>query len=222
MMPEDSYAYVEAALHAPPFPSYVPGLEHPPTPEFVLEPVYPEFMPPKDDVLPAEEQPLLAAFSPTADLRGYIPESNHEDDPEEDDEDPEEDLTNYPTDRDDDDKDEEEEESSRDEADDEEEDKDEDEEEEGHLSPVDSIPPPLLHRTTTRISIYVQVPTPFLSEVKIDRLLAIPSPPPLHFCHCHYHYLKFPHHHYQYHHLYLYHLHHYLLALPVLWDIELL
>nr|GFA35243.1 hypothetical protein [Tanacetum cinerariifolium] len=61
MMPEDPYAYVEAALQAPPLPAYVP--------EFVLEHVYPEFMPPEDDS-----------------------------DPEEDDEDPEEDPVDYPTD----------------------------------------------------------------------------------------------------------------------------
>nr|GEV84896.1 hypothetical protein [Tanacetum cinerariifolium] len=32
MMPQDPYAYVEAALQAPPSPDYVPGLEHPPIP----------------------------------------------------------------------------------------------------------------------------------------------------------------------------------------------
>ncbi|GJZ95375.1 hypothetical protein Tco_0667709, partial [Tanacetum coccineum] len=37
-------------------PDYVPGPEYPPSPEFVPEHVYPEFMPPEDDVLPAEEQ----------------------------------------------------------------------------------------------------------------------------------------------------------------------
>nr|GEW95350.1 hypothetical protein [Tanacetum cinerariifolium] len=55
MMPQDPYAYVEAALQAPPSPDYVPGPEHSPTPEFVPKPVYPEFMPPEDDVLPVEE-----------------------------------------------------------------------------------------------------------------------------------------------------------------------
>nr|GEU39972.1 reverse transcriptase domain-containing protein [Tanacetum cinerariifolium] len=92
MMPEDLYAYVEAAIQEPP-PSY-----------FVPEPVYPEFMPPEDDVLPAKEQPLPAAILPTADLPGYINESNPE---EEDNEDPKEDTANYPADRDDDHKEEE-------------------------------------------------------------------------------------------------------------------
>ncbi|GJY34840.1 hypothetical protein Tco_0419309 [Tanacetum coccineum] len=113
MMPKDPYAYVEAAM------------QEPSSPDFVPEPVHLEFMPPEDDVLPAEEQPLPAI--------------------EEDDEDPEEDPADYPTNRDDDD---EEEESSRDDADDEE----EDEEEEEHLALVDSVPPPA-YRTTARMSI---------------------------------------------------------------------
>nr|GEV78505.1 hypothetical protein [Tanacetum cinerariifolium] len=116
-MPQDPYAYVEAALQAPPSPDYVPGPEYPPTPEFVSEHVYPEFMPPEDDILLAEEQPLPAADSPTADSPRYILESNPEEDPKEDDEDLEEDPADYPTDKDDDDdnEEEEEEESSRDE-----------------------------------------------------------------------------------------------------------
>nr|GEZ97273.1 hypothetical protein [Tanacetum cinerariifolium] len=141
MMPQDPYAYVEAALQALPSPDYVPGLEHPPSPtyvpEFVLEPVCPKFMPPEDDVLPAKEQKLPAAVLPTADSPGYILESDHEEDPKEDDEDPEEDPTDYPTDIKDDD--EEEEESSEDDAADEEEDKDEEE----HPASADSVPTPV-------------------------------------------------------------------------------
>ncbi|GKB48343.1 hypothetical protein Tco_0899096 [Tanacetum coccineum] len=147
MMPEDPYAYVEAALQAPPSPDYVPGPEEPeqapPSPDFVLEPVYPEFMPPEDD------------------------------DPEEDDEDPEEDPADYPTDRDDDD---DEEESFRDDADDEEEDEDKDEEEE-HLTLADSVPPPACC-TTAMMSIREQTPIPFPSAAKVDRFLAISTPPP--------------------------------------------
>ncbi|GKF50862.1 hypothetical protein Tco_0147329, partial [Tanacetum coccineum] len=92
MMLEDPY--VEAALQAPPSPDYVPGPEYPPSPvyvPYVPEPVYIEFMTPEDDVLPTEEQPLLATVSPTADLPGYITESDPKEDPEEYDEDPEED-----------------------------------------------------------------------------------------------------------------------------------
>nr|GEU98430.1 putative reverse transcriptase domain-containing protein [Tanacetum cinerariifolium] len=113
MMPEDPYAYVEAAM------------QEPPPPDFVPEPVYLEFMPLEDDVLPVEEQPLLAAISPTAESPGYITE------------------------------DEEEEESSRDDADDEEEDEDKDEgedEEKERLAPADFVSPPT-YRTTARMSI---------------------------------------------------------------------
>nr|GEV47420.1 hypothetical protein [Tanacetum cinerariifolium] len=57
-------------------------------------PVYPEYIPPEDDVFPAEEQPLPAAASPTAESPGYILESDL-------DEDPEEDPADYPADHDD-------------------------------------------------------------------------------------------------------------------------
>nr|GFC65089.1 hypothetical protein [Tanacetum cinerariifolium] len=74
VMPEDPYAYVVAAFQALPSPDYVPGPEEPeqapPSPvyvPYVPEPVYPEYIPPEDDVFLAEEQPLPAAASPTAD-----------------------------------------------------------------------------------------------------------------------------------------------------------
>nr|GEX72190.1 hypothetical protein [Tanacetum cinerariifolium] len=122
----DSKDFTVTYTEAPPYPDYVPGPEHPPSPayvpEFVPELVYPKFMPPEDNSDPNE-------------------------DPEEDDEDPEEGLADYPTDRDDVDKDEEEE-SSRDEPDDEEEDEDEDEEE--HLASANFVPPHV-HRVTTRM-----------------------------------------------------------------------
>ncbi|GKB47459.1 hypothetical protein Tco_0898212, partial [Tanacetum coccineum] len=160
MMSKDLYAYVEAVMQDPPPPDFFPDL------------VYPDCMPPEDDVLPAKEQLLPAAVSPIADSPGYITESNPDKDPEEeDDDDPEEDPTDYPTDSDDDD---EEEESSEDDAYDEEEDKDEEEEE--HLVLVDSVLPPAYH-TTSRMSIRAQTPIPFPSEVEVDRLLAIPTPP---------------------------------------------
>ncbi|GKF59626.1 hypothetical protein Tco_0176412 [Tanacetum coccineum] len=93
---------------APPSPDYVPGPEAPPSPiyiPYVSEPEYPEFMPPEDHVFPAEEQPLPAVVSPTADSPGYIPESDPEDE-----EDPEEDPAYYPADIGDDDEEDEEEE----------------------------------------------------------------------------------------------------------------
>ncbi|GJR97838.1 reverse transcriptase domain-containing protein [Tanacetum coccineum] len=171
MMLEDPY--VEATLQAPPSPDYVPDPEHPPSPvyvPYVPELVYPEFMPPEDDVLPVEEQPLPAAISPTADSPGYITES----DPEEDDKDPEEDPDDYLTDKDNDD---EEEESSGDDADDDKAEKDEDEEEEEHLAPTNSILPPIC-RTTARMSIRDQTHIPFPPAAEVDRFLAISTPPP--------------------------------------------
>nr|GFD55298.1 hypothetical protein [Tanacetum cinerariifolium] len=71
MMPEAPYSYVEAAM------------QEPPPPDFVPEPVYPEFMPYEDDVVLAGEQPLPATVSPTADSSGYITEFDPEEDPEE-------------------------------------------------------------------------------------------------------------------------------------------
>ncbi|GKG54327.1 hypothetical protein Tco_0557850, partial [Tanacetum coccineum] len=65
VMPEDPYAYVVATFQAPPSHDYVPGLEYPPLPEFVPEPVYPKFMPPEDEILLVEEQPLPAIVSST-------------------------------------------------------------------------------------------------------------------------------------------------------------
>nr|GEY53227.1 hypothetical protein [Tanacetum cinerariifolium] len=88
---------------APLSPDYVPGPEEPeqapPLPVYLLyvpELVYPEYMPPEDDVFPAEEQPLPVAATPTADSPGYISESDLKEDLEEDDkEDPEEDPSDY-------------------------------------------------------------------------------------------------------------------------------
>ncbi|GKE01274.1 hypothetical protein Tco_1389257 [Tanacetum coccineum] len=168
----------------PPSPDYVPGPEEPeqapPSPiyvPFVPEPVYPEFLP-EDDVLPAEEQPLPVAASPTTESPGYIPESDPEEDPEEDDEeDPEEDPADYPADRGDDRDDEE----PSDDDDD-----DDDDAEEEHLAPADPAAvaysadqdPYLAYRVTARMSIRPQAPAPFLSEEVAERLLALPTPPP--------------------------------------------
>ncbi|GJX78075.1 hypothetical protein Tco_0324886 [Tanacetum coccineum] len=175
MMLEDHY--MEAALQALPYLDYVPDPEYPPSPiyvPYVSEPVYPEFMPPKDDVLPAKEQPLHAAVSPSADSPGYITESDPKEDPDENDEDPKEDLVDYPTDRDD-DEEEDEEKSFGDNVDDEED--EEEEEDEEHLAPADSVPPPTC-RATARMSIRDQTPIPFPPAVEFDRFLAISTVPP--------------------------------------------
>ncbi|GJX68368.1 hypothetical protein Tco_0304095, partial [Tanacetum coccineum] len=94
MMLEDPY--VEAALQARPSPDYVSGPEYPPSLEFVLEPVYPKFMLPEDDIFPAKEQLLHVVVSPTADSPGYVLESDPEENLEEgDDEDHKEDPADY-------------------------------------------------------------------------------------------------------------------------------
>ncbi|GKE59211.1 hypothetical protein Tco_1498396 [Tanacetum coccineum] len=199
--------YVQVALQAPPSPDYIPGPEEPqspPPPDFVPEPVYLEFMPPEDEILPAEEQPLPAADSPTADSPGYIPESDPKEDPEEDDdEDPKEDLVDYPADRGDDDDDEDE--SSEDDEDNDVDIEADDDEEEEHPAPADStavalpaadqalsaeetepfetdesaaMPPPHpAYRVTARISIPAPVPKPVWSDAEVSRLLAISTPP---------------------------------------------
>ncbi|GJX71334.1 putative reverse transcriptase domain-containing protein [Tanacetum coccineum] len=193
--------YVQVALQAPPSPDYIPGPEDPqspPPPDFVLEPVYPEYMPLEDEVFPAEEQPLPAAASPTAQSPDYVPETDPEVDPEEDnDEDPEEDPVDYPVDEGDDGDDEDE--PSDDDEDEEVDIEADDEEEEEHPAPADSAvvalpaadqapsaeetepfetdesaatpPPHPAYRVTARISIPAPVPTPVWSDAEI------PSPP---------------------------------------------
>ncbi|GKB77054.1 putative reverse transcriptase domain-containing protein [Tanacetum coccineum] len=187
-----------------PSPDYVSGPEYPPSPDFVPELVYPEFMPPEDEVLPAEEQPLPAAASPTIDSPGYVPQSDHEEDPEENDnEDPEEDHADYPADEGDigDDEDE-----SSDDDEDEDVDIKGDKEEEEHPAPADSTivalpavdqapsaeetkpfetdefvatpPPHPAYRVTARISIRDELPTPFWSDTEVAKLLAIHTLPP--------------------------------------------
>nr|GEU46042.1 hypothetical protein [Tanacetum cinerariifolium] len=100
-------------------------------------------MPLEDEILPAEEQPLPTADSPTANSPKYIPKSDLEEDP-----------ADYPTDEGDDDNDDDvSSDNAEDDDDDVEEDEDENkEEEEEHPALTDYI--------------------------LIDRLLAIPSPPP--------------------------------------------
>nr|GEY03491.1 hypothetical protein [Tanacetum cinerariifolium] len=80
----------EEPEQAPPLPVNLP---------YVQELVYPEYMPPEDDVFPAEEQPLPIVAITTTDSPRYIPEFDPNEDPEEDDEeDPEEDPADYPVD----------------------------------------------------------------------------------------------------------------------------
>ncbi|GKE79366.1 hypothetical protein Tco_1545486, partial [Tanacetum coccineum] len=140
----------------------------------VPEPMYLEYMPQEDEILLAEEQPLPAFASPTADSPGYVPKSDPEEEPEEDDEDPGEDPADYPADKDDDE--EEEEEPSGDDANDEDEDEDDDEEEEEHPAPADSVPS--VHRMTARISIRDDPSISLPPREEVEILLALTTPPP--------------------------------------------
>nr|GEW76031.1 hypothetical protein [Tanacetum cinerariifolium] len=163
---------------ASPSPDYIPELEAPPSPDYIPRPEYPEYLPPADAVLPAEEQPLPAAVLPTTVSSGYITDSEPEMEPEEEDED---------------DDDADEEESS-----------DSEEEEEEHLAltvlapalhssisasedsdqtepfkegETAATPPPFGYRVATRISVRPHIPMPFRLESEVERLLAIPTPP---------------------------------------------
>nr|GEX62686.1 putative reverse transcriptase domain-containing protein [Tanacetum cinerariifolium] len=115
---------------------------------YIPGPKYLEYLPPADDMLPAEEQPLPAAVSPTAESLGYITESEPEMEPEEDDRDDENskgDSIEYPTSRGYDDADDDGNDLSEDDADDEDEEEssNSEEEEEEHLALT--IPTPALH-----------------------------------------------------------------------------
>nr|GFB28066.1 hypothetical protein [Tanacetum cinerariifolium] len=138
-MSSDSHATItytsmssyELVMEAPPSPDYIPGPEAP-----------------ADDVLPAEEQPLPAAVSPTTESPGYITDSEPEMEPEEkdgDDEKSKEDSINYSASRGDDDTDDDGDDFSKDDADDE--DKEEslhsEKEKEEHLAPT--VPALALH-----------------------------------------------------------------------------
>ncbi|GKG37950.1 hypothetical protein Tco_0457173, partial [Tanacetum coccineum] len=89
VMPEDPYAYIVATYQAPPSPDYMPGPEEPQSPpplDFVLEPMYPEYMPLEDEILPDEEQPLPAAASPTTDSPGGDDANDTDEDEDEEEE----------------------------------------------------------------------------------------------------------------------------------------
>ncbi|GJZ88378.1 hypothetical protein Tco_0660160 [Tanacetum coccineum] len=165
--------------------------------DYVPEPMYPEYIPLEDEhVFPAEEQPLPPVVSPTTESPGCVAESDPEDyleEYEDDESDPEDGPVDYPMeggdDRDDDDGD-----SSGDDANDE-----EDEEEEEHLALADSAvvvptvelvsppegtepvtPPPSTDITTTgaRITVRLQASISLPPEAEVERLLAMPTPPP--------------------------------------------
>ncbi|GKC48741.1 hypothetical protein Tco_1071486 [Tanacetum coccineum] len=204
------------AAGSPPSPDYIPDFEEPQTPpvpqdederelmfiqphdpDYVPEPMYPEYIPLEDEhVFLVEEQPLPPVDSPTAESLGYVAES----DPEEyEDDETDDGPVDYSMDGGD-DGDDDDSGSHGDDADDEDEDEeDEDEEEEEHLAPADSavivpivelvsphkgtepvIPPPSTDITTTgaRITVRLQASISLPPEAEVERLLAMPTPPP--------------------------------------------
>ncbi|GKE11667.1 hypothetical protein Tco_1415218, partial [Tanacetum coccineum] len=196
--------YTDSELGRPvasPSPDYVPGPEHPPSPvevPYVPEPEYPEYLVPSDDEAPMEDQPLPADASPVALSPGYVEDSDLEEDPKED---SEEDHADYLADGGDDD-DEPSDDDDNDDTDDKDEEPFEDEEDE-HLALADSPAAPVIdlvpsaedteafetdeatpthvpspRRHTVRMSIGPQTPVPFRSEAEVERLLALPIPPP--------------------------------------------
>ncbi|GKF76310.1 hypothetical protein Tco_0225754, partial [Tanacetum coccineum] len=107
-------------------------------PNYVPEPIYPEYIPLEDDhEFPAKEQPLPPVDSPTTESPEYVTKSDPEEDPEEYEDDVTEDgPVDYPIDGGD-DGDDDDVDSSGDDADGEDEDdEDEEEEEEEHLAPA--------------------------------------------------------------------------------------
>nr|GEV98858.1 reverse transcriptase domain-containing protein [Tanacetum cinerariifolium] len=192
------YGYDGLPMHPihPPLPDYVPGPEEPEhlSSDYVPGPEYPEYLALSDEEVPIKDQPYAVVDSPIALSLIYIAEFDSEKFSEDESEDG---PTDYPADGgygDDDeydsfDDDDEKEEASK--------------EEEEHLALADSViaptvdhvpfpeetepfetdesavtpppPPPL----GDRISIRPQGPMPFLSKSEAERLLALPTPPPL-------------------------------------------
>ncbi|GKE59485.1 hypothetical protein Tco_1498670 [Tanacetum coccineum] len=205
---------------APLSPDYIPGPEDPQTPlvpqdederepmfvqaqdpDYVSEPIYPEYIPLEDEhEFPAEEQSLPPVDSPTTDESPrYVTESDPEEDTEEyEDDETEDGSVDYPMDGGD-DGDDDDGDSSRDDANDEDEDdEDEEEEEEEHLASADSaivvpvdepvfppegtepvIPPPSTDITIgARITIWPQASISLPPEAEVERLLAMTTPSP--------------------------------------------
>nr|GEV77144.1 putative reverse transcriptase domain-containing protein [Tanacetum cinerariifolium] len=205
---------------------YIPGPEEPQTPpapqdedkhepifiqphdlDFVSKPIHPEYIPLEDKhILSVEEQPLPPVVSPTAELPGYVAESDLEEDLEEyGDDETEDGPVDYPMDGGD-DGDDDDGDSSGDDVDDEDEDEEDEEveeEEEEHLASADFavviptdelvfppegtepvILPPFTNTATTgaRITVRLQpaISLPPEAEERLARCTtsaALPSPP---------------------------------------------
>nr|GFB80346.1 hypothetical protein [Tanacetum cinerariifolium] len=137
--------------YAPPSPDYIPRPEAPPSPDYIPGPEYPEYLPPADDMLPAEEQPL-----PAADDADDENEEESSDSEEEEEEHlaltvPAPALYSSV--------------SASEET---------EPFEEGETV---ATPPPFGYRIAARISVQLHILMPFRSESEVERLLAIPTPP---------------------------------------------
>nr|GEW25133.1 putative reverse transcriptase domain-containing protein [Tanacetum cinerariifolium] len=204
-VPDSPEAALQSPIQTPPVPhdkdEHEPMFIQPHDPDYVPDPMYSEYIPLEDEhVLLSEEQPLPPAILPIAESPGYVVESDPEKDAEEYEDDESEDgpvdyFMDGGDDRDVDDGD-----PSGDDANDEDEDEeDEEEEEEEHLASADSgvvvptvkpisppegtkpvIPPPSTDITTTgpRITVRLQASISLLLEAEVERLLAMPTPPP--------------------------------------------
>ncbi|GJX30218.1 hypothetical protein Tco_0238297, partial [Tanacetum coccineum] len=182
-----------------------PMFIQPHDPDYVPEPMYPEYIPLEDEhVFLAEEQPLPPVVSPTAELPGYVVESDPEENPEEyEDDETEDSPVDYSMDGREDGNDDDVY-SHEDDADDggedeEDENEEEEEEEEEHLAPTDSAivvptielvsppegtnhvtPLPSTNITTTgaRINVWLQASISLPLKAEVERFLAMPTPPP--------------------------------------------
>nr|GEV30113.1 hypothetical protein [Tanacetum cinerariifolium] len=200
---------------APPSPDYIPGPEEPYTPpapqdedeheliiiqphdpDFMPEPIYPEYIPLEDEyILPAKEQPLPPIVSPTAKSPVYVDESDPEEDPKEYKEnDTEDGPVGYPMDEGDDGDNDDIDLSGYD-ADKEDEDEEDEEEylastDSATVIPIDElasppegtesiIPPPFVDTAITgaRITIRPQTSISLLTEAEMHGPTALPSPP---------------------------------------------
>ncbi|GJW89756.1 hypothetical protein Tco_0167309 [Tanacetum coccineum] len=171
---------------APPSPDYIPDSEDPQTPpvpqdedehepmfiqphdpDYVSEPIYPEYIPLEDEhVFLVEEQPLPLVDSPTAESPGYVTESDPEEDPEEyEDEETEDGQDDYPVDGGD-DGDDDDGNSSRDDA---------MMKAEGEQEAEDTQRCRL--RSSRSLSI-LQASISLPPEAEVERLLAMPTPSP--------------------------------------------
>ncbi|GJX63115.1 putative reverse transcriptase domain-containing protein [Tanacetum coccineum] len=144
---------------APPSPDYIPGPEDPQTP-----PVPQDEDEQDEHEFPAEEQPLPLVVSPTTELPRYVTKSDPEEDPEEyKDDETDDGPVDYPMDGGEDGEDD----MDEDEGDED----DEDEEEEEERSTCSG-------RTTLLITVRLQPSISLPPEAEVERLLAMPTPPP--------------------------------------------